>query len=254
MSSKSLKSRKQLLLLVDTAVVPSSLADSDVKINTIYQASCRLLFMHAGFDIAKEGCLDQLTWDYKIFDSNDNQVSLKREPSTFKEFKSDKLEKFREVLQRKIKNSIHHTAEGGVVSPLKMMYTVLASALQDYQWDTPLLMSPLPRHRKKSLLSNKEKQYNAVYLISNKFDQLSTSTDKVGGAITTLELEALFPSAVRTQLQNKNIKLSIVYGYENGVLQEKVVIIYSNIYIYNYKSMFISLYSLKNVSLGYRKS
>lgn len=200
------KARKQLLLLVDTAS-----SSHKGHIENIYQACCRLLFMHIGFDAAKEGYLEQLTWDYKIFDSNDNRISIMREPSSFNELTSEKLKKFFEVLQEKAENPAHCNESS---SGVNTMYTVLVSALQDYQWDMPLLMSPSPLHIKKK--SHKQKQYNAIYLITNKFNDLSTSPN-------TSELEALFPSAVLGQLQNKNIKLCVVYGYKHGVLSEKVI-------------------------------
>ena len=219
---------KQILLLIDTACSTGVDAHVDLLTDTLYMACCRLLFLYAGFGSSRAGRLDQLKWSWELFDSDDNKVSLRRNTSCclFKDVRSETLDKLRQDLETKIINHTHPPSEKGM---LKVMYSVLASVLQDYLWDTPTILSPLPqRVRKRTSEITKEKVQNVIFIISKKFCDVTSkfemgNREESGRSLGQYFKEELFPDAVCSQLQNKNISLYTLWNNDGTALNHEMV-------------------------------
>ncbi len=193
--------------------------DVDITTDMLCMACSRLLFLYTGFNTNKAGILEQLVWSWEFFNSTDTRVSFRKNTTCylFKDLRSETLDKLRHDLNTTIKHNVHNHSEKGVVS-LKVMYNVLASVLQDYLWDTPTIMSPfvrkIPKRGKSSDVTIKDKVVNNIFIISKSFYDI-TSNYEMGGvngrSLGQCFKEELFPDAVCSQLQNKNIKLFTIW-------------------------------------------
>ena len=201
--------RKQVLLLIDTAWSTPGASER------VYLACCRLLFSFTEFSSSKAGKTENVQWDWQLFDSNAPRVPVRTSSPTFKDLRTEILQKFQQNLKDKFTNSTRDQTRGVGVASLKV---VLATALQDYQWDTPIIMSPVVKYNKKRTLGLNKQVTNTIFLISERFEDIATSWGMgvaSGRSLTKHLKEELLPSAVCTQLYNKNIKLVAVCGNGN---------------------------------------
>ena len=225
--------RKQILLLIDTACCEECDSNrSVVTAKTLYLACCRILFLFTGFASGKSGGLEKLKWNWKLFNSGTNKVPIKRRRTCFKDTRTETLDKLYEELEAQLENSTKPTKyEVDEEAPCRVIYRALALALQDYDWDTPVLMSPLPRKRDRSKMKStfdaclKEKMSNCIFIISERFCDIGALCGRGRTSRRSLKKslkEDLFPPAVSAQLKSKNIRLVIVWK-KGGKMEEEMV-------------------------------
>ncbi len=198
--------RKQVLLLIDTAW------STPVASDRVYVACCRLLFSFTEFSSSKAGKTENVQWDWQLFDSNAPRVPVRTSSPSFKDLRTETLQKFQLNLKDKFTNSTKAQTRGVGVASLKV---VLATALQDYQWDTPIIMSPVVKYNKKHTPRLNKQVTNTIFLVSERFVDIATSCEMGvanGWSLKEHLKKELLPSAVCTQLWNKNIKLVAVCG------------------------------------------
>lgn len=100
-----------------------------------------------------------LKWGYKFFDSRSH--SLKVEKYSFKELKLKHFEEFEREIQRRIKilvknslksESLNHSKStskktDNKISPCDCFIRTLSELIDDYEWETPDLFSPIKRRK-----------------------------------------------------------------------------------------------------------
>ena len=193
---KEMGGRRQVLFLVDVATEQ----DDSIWIKSIYLACCRILLSHAKRNEIASGCsplkTDTVKWSYELLNIIGGGVSLTRKP-TFKELHTDVLGGFYDDL-------ISHTHSKLLNSTIKTLYNTLAAVIQDYYWDMPTLMSPLPqkqRKRGKTQLSHESHMTNHIYIFSEVLSQSS------GHCLSN----ELFPAPLVSQLLEKRITVHLVW-------------------------------------------
>ena len=191
-----MEARRQILFLVDVATE----RDDSIWIKSIYLACCRILLSYAKRDEVTSGCsplkIDTVKWSYELLNIIGGGVSLTRKP-TFKELHTDVLGGFYDDL-------ISHTHSKLLNSTIKTLYNTLAAVVQDYHWDMPTLMSPLPQKRRKrgkTQLSHESHVTNHIYIFSELLSQSS------GHCLNN----QLFPSPLISQLLEKCIAVHLVW-------------------------------------------
>ena len=211
---------KQVLFLIDSAC--ENVKKESLHVNSLYLACCRILYHCAGFIRAKNG-VDKVRWNYELFNSRIGGVVLKKKASSFKEFRTETLERFHTDLESHFSDSTPPPlSSDNEMTSLKIIYNKLASVVQDYQWDMPLLMSPLPqktsrlkrrKNRKDGISSCTQPVRNLIFLISEKLCNVEK--------IRSLEMSSrnlrdyiegcLFPPPLTSQLHLKRITVHAVW-------------------------------------------
>jgi len=168
--------------------------------------------------------LGRVQWNYKFFNSQRHEKSVRTKTAQFYENRSELLQKFFEELQSSFK-----VAQNGPSSssgwpqaqpPVKLVYSALAASVQDFTWDAPEIMSPIrhfsPQSRKKV---NKRRKggvighatQNVIFVCSTcpqseeEVGQFLYGSHKGSGVSMEILRSELLPPAVLLQLEGKGI-------------------------------------------------
>ena len=210
--------REQVLFLLDTG-------SSDEWRKNLFSVVCRILMNHVHITPDQSrNPLQSVKWSYQFIDTGGVSRGLPR--GSFIDLNTENLSRFKEKLVGHAHND--HTPQS--------LYLLLGEVVQGYTWDAPVLSTPTvsKRRRSRTLKSHDCHVTNRIYVVSNIF-----SRGEVGGAsYEDSVLNVIFPSALTSQLINKNILINIIWIPSN----EQVHNYYYYYYYYYY--YFISISSL----------
>ena len=100
----------------------------------------------------------RVQWNYKFFNSRKPEISVRTQTAQFYENRSELLQKFFGQLQSSLEHT-HNQSSSLSLSwpqpPVKLVYSALAAAVQDFTWDAPEITSPI---RRPSALSKRAKR------------------------------------------------------------------------------------------------
>ena len=133
-------SKLQVAFLVDTEL-PQSLCKEDYFKTLCITCTRVLLYMSKFPNKAHQG---SVRWNYKLF--NSDQPDRGARTKTNKQFydcRSELLDKFFKDIQFSIRDDNEDTRLSGSHKPVKQVYNALAAAVQDLNWDAPVIFSPI---------------------------------------------------------------------------------------------------------------
>ena len=90
----------------------------------------------------------RVQWNYKFFNSQKPETSVRTQTAQFYENRSELLQKFFGQLQSSLEHTHNQLASLNLTwlhPPVKLVYSALAAAVQDFTWDAPEITSPIRR-------------------------------------------------------------------------------------------------------------
>ena len=110
-------------------------------------ACIRILLFLAQFPNKEH--LGRVRWNYNFFNSHRPERSVRSKTAQFYENRSELIEKFFNKLQSNLeiasKDPVNIPVPSSKHKPVKLVYSALASAAQDFVWDAPEILSPVRR-------------------------------------------------------------------------------------------------------------
>lgn len=100
----------------------------------------------------------RVQWNYKFFNSRKPETSVRTQTAQFYENRSELLQKFFGQLQSGLEHTQNQSSSLNLSwpqPPVKLVYSALAAAVQDFTWDAPEITSPI---RRPSALSKRAKR------------------------------------------------------------------------------------------------
>lgn len=204
--------RFQVLFLIDVAR-REELSREVVKERTrsMCLACCRIL-LHL---CPRPHERSKVKWAYQLFHSERQVFTHKRKTAQFVDFGSESLEGFYSTVllaQDEISQS-DRGHDGDKTPPIRIVYSILAAVVQDYPWDTPLIVSPIiykvTRKPRSLSIGDSLRQKNLVFIVSELPTNQSELVHFVGGDVTSdsafHHLGKLMPQPLVIQLQERGV-------------------------------------------------
>ena len=212
--------KTQAVFLVDTN--PSLSANVHWSFRSLCLVCTRILLFLSQFPNKEH--LGRVQWNYKFFNSQRHEKSVRTKTAQFYENRSELLQKFFEELQSSLEVAQNGTSSSSswpqAQPPVKLVYSALAASVQDFTWDAPEIMSPIrhfsPQSRKKV---NKRRKggvighttQNVIFICSTcpqseeEVSQFLYGSHKGSGVSMEILRSELLPPAVLLQLEGKGI-------------------------------------------------
>lgn len=113
---------------------------------------------------------DILKWNYTFYDSQQTDWSLRNRSGNFLELSSHQLESYsRDVFTRLDSSAIKHIKV--TRSNANLLYNAIGTAMHDYPWDAPFIISPVKPSRSSQMNSRRyssvEKEQSNILLVFN---------------------------------------------------------------------------------------
>ena len=211
--------KTQAVFLVDTNLSPS--ANFHWSFRSLCLVCTRILLFLSQFPNKEH--LGRVQWNYKFFNSQRHEKSVRTKTAQFYENRSELLQKFFEELQSSLELARNGTSSSSNLPqpPVKLVYSALAAAVQDFTWDAPEIMSPIrrlsPQSKKrvkkgrKSDVKDAHITQNIIFICSTspqseeKVHQFLYGSDKESDVSMKMLHSELLPPALLLQLEGKGI-------------------------------------------------
>jgi len=204
--------RVRIVFLVDVAMGRNMVCDKTSKGKAITLASTRILMYLSKFPQVKYK--EKLKWNYMFYDSQQTDWSIRVKTSNFLELCCDHLETYSHDIISKL-NASTDKPVNQVQTGACLQYEALGTAVHEFPWDAPSIVSPVrPSVRQKKRKCKKE-QLNVIFVFS---DCPTSKTELESFCDLKLEdnlsmdvvKQKQFPEALLSLIAKKNIKIYFI--------------------------------------------
>ncbi|XP_065912797.1 treslin-like isoform X2 [Dysidea avara] len=206
--------RVRIVFLIDVAMGRSMVCDKQSKRKAITLASTRILVCLSRFPQVKYK--EKLKWNYMFYDSQQTDWSIRVKTSNFLELCCDHLETYSRDINAKL-----NASAGKPVSQVQtgacLQYEALGTAVHEFPWDAPSIVSPIrPCNRRKMKKKCEKEQLNVIFVFSDcptskteleTFCGLDHSKDSLSLDVVK---QKQFPEALLSLVAKKNIKINFI--------------------------------------------
>lgn len=114
---------------------------------------------------------DVLKWNYTFYDSQQTDWSLRIRSGNFLELSSHQMESYSRDVFTRLDSSATKCVKATTQPGANLLYNAIGTAVQDYPWDAPFIISPVrpnrPTIKNSKRLSNVEKEQSNIIFIFN---------------------------------------------------------------------------------------
>lgn len=205
--------RVRIVFLVDVAMGRRTACDKQSKGKAITLASTRILMGLSKFPQVKYK--EKLKWNYMFYDSQQADWSIRGKTCNLLELCCNHLETYSRDITAKLSASSDKPVHQ-VRTSACLQYEALGTAVLEFPWDAPSIVSPVrPIVKQKKNKCNKE-QLNVIFVFSDcptskidmeKFCDLEHSEDDLSLNVVK---QKQFPEALLSLVAKKNIKIYFI--------------------------------------------